>query len=39
MDVVWLRPHARGSIELSDMEAAITRNTRLVAVSLVSSVN
>lgn len=39
MDVVWLRPHARGGIELGDMDAAITRNTRLVAVSLVSSVN
>lgn len=39
MDVVWLKPHEGGSIELGDMEAAITRNTRLVAISLVSSVN
>lgn len=39
MDVVWLKPRDGVSIDLADVEAAITPTTRLVAVSLVSSVN
>ena len=39
MDLVWLRPRDGKSVHLADMEAAITRKTRLVALSLVSAVN
>lgn len=37
-DVVWLQPKD-GRIELGGIETAITRGTRLVALSLVSAVN
>ncbi len=39
MDVVWLRPRDEQNIAMDDIEAAITPQTRLVAVSLVSTVN
>lgn len=38
LDVVWLRPKNE-RIELTDLDAAVTPNTRLVALSLVSTVN
>jgi selenocysteine lyase/cysteine desulfurase len=39
MDVVWLRPGKEGGIDLADVDFAITTDTRLVALSLVSTVN
>jgi len=39
MDVVTVRAKDDGGIDLADFEAAINDNTRLVAVSLVSTIN
>jgi selenocysteine lyase/cysteine desulfurase len=39
MDVVWLKPRDGRSVDLADLESAITKQTRLVALSLVSNVN
>ena len=39
MDVVWLKPRADMTIDLNDLHDALTRRTRLIALSLVSAVN
>jgi selenocysteine lyase/cysteine desulfurase len=39
MDVVWLKPRNGRSVDLADLESAMTKQTRLVALSLVSNVN
>ena len=39
MDVVWVKAKDGMRIRLEDMDAAITRNTKLVALSLVSTIN
>lgn len=39
MEVVWLRPRDGKSIDLADMESAVKKGTRLVAITLVSNVN
>ena len=39
MDVVWLKPKDGQRIAIEDVEAAVNKNTRLVAISLVSTVN
>jgi len=39
MDVVFLKPRDGRSIDLNDLDKAITRNTRLVSLALVSNVN
>ncbi len=39
MDVVWLKPRDGRSIDIADIEAAVTPQTKLVALSLVSTVN
>jgi len=39
MDVVWLRPRDGQRIAMADIEAAIDKNTKLVAVSQVSTIN
>jgi selenocysteine lyase/cysteine desulfurase len=39
VDVVWLTASEEGRVELDAIESAITPNTKLIAVSLVSSVN
>lgn len=39
MDVVWIRPNADWGIDARDYERAITADTRLVALSLVSTIN
>lgn len=39
MNVVWLRPRDGGTIDLADVDNAVTKRTRLVALSLVSTVN
>lgn len=38
VDIVWLQPK-EGRIELSEVRAALTKKTRLVVLSLVSSIN
>jgi selenocysteine lyase/cysteine desulfurase len=39
MDVVWVRSRDGKTIDLADMEKAVTKDTKLVALSLVSTVN
>ncbi|MEJ0039585.1 MAG: aminotransferase class V-fold PLP-dependent enzyme [Gammaproteobacteria bacterium] len=39
MDVVWLKPRDGRSISLADVDAAVTKQTRVVVLSLVSAVN
>lgn len=39
MDVVWVRPRDGKSIDLDDLDHAIRKGTRLVAITLVSNVN
>jgi selenocysteine lyase/cysteine desulfurase len=39
MDVVWLKPRDGRSVAPADLESAMTKQTRLVALSLVSNVN
>jgi selenocysteine lyase/cysteine desulfurase len=39
MDVVWVKPRDGRSVELADLERAMTKQTRLVVLSLVSNVN
>jgi selenocysteine lyase/cysteine desulfurase len=39
VDVAWVRPRDGMRIDNADMEAAIDRNTKLVAISLTSTIN
>ena len=39
MDVVWLKPRDGKSIDIADVEAAVNKGTKLVALSLVSTIN
>lgn len=39
MDVTWVRPRDGRSIDLDDLDHAIRKGTRLVAITLVSNVN
>src|SRR5215469_15044613 len=39
MDVVWLRPRDGQRIDMRDIEQAVTKSTKLIALSLVSTFN
>lgn len=39
MDVAWLIPDDEGRIDIGDLEVAVSKKTRLVALSMVSTVN
>lgn len=39
MEVVWIRPTPEWSIDIRDYERSVTNDTRLVALSLVSTIN